>query len=300
MPPKTPPKRPPRTPPKTATKVTQAAPAKKFAVAPWTGTGEGEKIVGYGDTGLGKTTLFSMMPNPVFIGLDDGGRRIINPITREPINHIPDIETFSDVRAALQQTNLFPKGSSCVIDTVTLLEQLIEKHVLETVPLSKGGGQAKNIKAYGWNDGSSHALDAFRLILQDLDALVRRGVNIGLICQEQAITIANPEGMDYLQACPRLHHDRQYSAMLTVCEWADQVFRISYLNMAVRTDGEKTTGKVASRDSTRAIYIGGRQDYRAKSRTLDRFTTEEGEPIEVIAFATPADNSLWTFIFDKE
>ena len=169
----------PKTPPKAPTKT---APTKTFKVQPWTGEGDGEKIVVYGDTGMGKTTLCSMLPNPIFIGLDDGGRKIVNPLTQEPVKHIPNIESYDDVRAALQQTGLFPKESSCVIDTFTLLERIAEQHVLETVEKSKGG-KAKNIKAYGWNDGSSHVLDAIRLILQDLDALIRRGVNVSLICQ---------------------------------------------------------------------------------------------------------------------
>ena len=240
--PPTPPKRtPPPTPPKAPPK--QAAPvvlAKTFAVKPWTGAGEGEKALVYGDTGLGKTTILTMMPNPIFIGLDDGGRKIVNPKTGEPINHVPGVETFEDVRAAIQQVNLFPKGSSCVIDTITVLEQLIEAHVLQSVPLSQGGA-ARNIKSYGWNDGSSHVLDAFRLLLQDLDILVRRGVNIGLIAQEQVISIANAEGQDYLQACPRLHHDRSISVMKQVCEWVDHIFRINYLNTAVRSEGKKIT-----------------------------------------------------------
>lgn len=279
---------------------TKTAPTKTFKVQPWTGEGEGEKIVGYGDTGLGKTTLFSMMPDPVFIGLDDGGRKIVNPITREPIKHVPGIETYEDVRIALQQANLFPKGSTCVIDTFTLLERLAEKHVIETVPLPKGGGKAKNIKHYGWNDGSSHVLDAIRLVLQDLDALVRRGVNVGLICQEQTVAITNPEGLDYLQACPRLHHDRQISPMLELCAWSDHVFRVSYLNRAVRTEGEKITGKVVSRDSTRAIYVSGAMDYRAKSRTLSRFKDENNELIQCVSFNAPNDNSLWEFLFNAE
>ncbi|KKK93837.1 hypothetical protein LCGC14_2688870, partial [marine sediment metagenome] len=154
--------------------------------------------------------------------------------------------------------------------------------------------------AYGWNDGSSHVLDAFRLILQDLDALVRRGVNIGLICQEQSVSISNPEGQDYLQACPRLHHDRQYSSMLETCEWADHVFRISYLNSAIVAEGERIAGKVASHDTTRAIYIGGAMDHRAKSRTLNRFVGEEGELIDCVSFENPADSTLWDFLFPKE
>ena len=298
MPTKKPPPRPVPKPPKATAK--QTVLIKNFKVEPWTGAGEGEKIVVYADTGMGKTTLCSMLPNPIFLGLDDGGRRIVNPKTQEPIKHIPDVETYEDVRAVLQQISLFPKGSSCVIDTVTLLEQRIENHILETILLPKGAGKAKNIKSYGWNDGSSHTLDAFRLILQDLDALIRRGVNVGLICQEQTITIANPEGIDYLQACPKLHHDRQYSMMLEVCAWADQVFRVNYLNTAIRTEGKKIIGKVASRDTTRAIYIGGAQDYRAKSRTLNKFVSDEGELVDCVAFARPDDDSLWTFIFNEE
>ena len=88
--------------------------------------------------------------------------------------------------------------------------------------------------------------------------------------------------------------------MKQVCEWADHVFRINYRNYAVRKDGKKVTGKVASRDTTRAVYIGGAQDYRAKSRTLGRFTDDEGNPINCVSFETPADDSIWTFLFGEE
>ena len=86
--------------------------------------------------------------------------------------------------------------------------------------------------------------------------------------------------------------------MLEVCAWADQVFRISYLTTVVSAEKGKT-GKIAGRDTTRAIYVGGAQDYRAKSRTLNKFADDEGNPIECIAFENPADSSLWEFIFDE-
>ncbi len=294
--PKTPPPRPKLTPPKPPTQTVPTVPTKNFKVEPWTGAGEGEKIVGYGTTGLGKTTLFAMMPNPIFVGLDDGGRKIVNPKTQEPINHIPGIETLEDTRAVLQQLSLWSKGSSCIIDTFTMLEQIIERYVLETVPLPKGG-RAQNIKAYGWNDGSSHILDTVRLVLQDLDVLVRRGVNVGLICQEQAVKIANSEGIDYLRTGPRLHHDNRYSVMFQVCEWADHVIRLNYLNTMIRAEKDRPVGKVASSDATRAIYISGAQDFLAKNKIRGN-VSEDGEPIQCIAFADPADDSLWEFMFD--
>ena len=267
-------------------------------MTPWTGAGEGEKIVLYGSTGLGKTTFMSMAPDPIFIGLDDGGRKIRHPRTGEPVNHIPDVETYEDVRAVLQQTSLFPAGSTCVIDTVTILEQKVERHVLNTVPLPKTGGTATNIKAYGWNDGSSHILDAMRLILQDLDMLIRQGVHVGLIGQEQAVKIANAEGADYLRTGPRLHHDGRYSVMHDVCEWADHVFRVNFLNTGVRVEKDRPIGKVVSSDSIRAIYISGAQDFYAKNKIVNN-VTEDGTPIQCVAFDNPADSSLWEFLFPE-
>lgn len=295
----TPPKLPPKNPFRTSLPKTGPA-TKTFVVKPWCGENDGEKIVCYGDTGLGKTTLFSMLPNPIFIGVDDGGRRIVNPKTGKPNKRVEGIESYEDTRAALQQPGLFPKGSSCVIDSFTLLELWAERYVLETVhlPANRGGGKAKNIKHYGWNDGSSHVLDAMRLVFQDLDGLVRRGVNVGLICQEQTITIANAEGMDYLQACPKLHHDRKYSVMLETCAWADHVFRLDYLNSNVRADDGKRVGKIIGSDTTRALYIQGAPYFRAKSRTLGKFTTETGEPIGSVAFENPSDDAIWQFIFE--
>ena len=80
---------------------------KTFQVAVWGSDNEGEKIIMYADSGMGKTTLASMLPTPTFAGLDDGGRKIRHPITGEKLKNIPGIETFADFRAATQQQDLF-------------------------------------------------------------------------------------------------------------------------------------------------------------------------------------------------
>lgn len=240
-----------------------------------------------------------MMPDARFVGLDDGGRKILDPRTGEHIQRIPGVETFEDVRSVLRQVDLFPAGSSCVIDTATLLEQVIERHVLDTVSCKTG--VATNIKSYGFNDGQSHLLDALRTILQDLDGLIRRGVNVGLVCQEQAVRLVNTEGLDYLKACPKLHHDSQYSLMLEVCAWADHLFRIDYLSTIVRgKDDQATTGKIIGTDDTRVIYIGGARHYEAKTRTRERFVNENGEFIGTVSFEAPDDSSLWDILFGQE
>ncbi|HEC62419.1 MAG TPA: hypothetical protein ENI27_09260, partial [bacterium] len=42
--------------PKAATPATRTPLTKRFTVQEWTAENDGEKIVGYGDTGMGKTT----------------------------------------------------------------------------------------------------------------------------------------------------------------------------------------------------------------------------------------------------
>lgn len=265
--------------------------AKKFTAAPWTGAGQGEKIVGYGSSGVGKTTLFSMLPSPVFIGIDDGGRKIRHPITGEPIIHVEGIETFEDVRDALHQTDLYPKGGSCVLDTLTILESLAEPYMFEHIKHEKGY-KVTSLEGYGYGKGYTHLFDTIRLILQDADELVRRGVNVGLICQNMAVKRANPGGLDFLEDGPKLSHpnSEKTSVRLHVCEWADHVFRIGYHEMVVVGPVDAKVGK-RSGETGRAVFTMPESHFFAKTRTLT-------EP--VISFETPSDNSIWKFLFPGE
>ena len=49
-------------------KAKKSVSTKQFTVAAWTGAGEGEKVIVYGVTGKGKTSLCRLLPNAVFIG----------------------------------------------------------------------------------------------------------------------------------------------------------------------------------------------------------------------------------------
>ena len=76
---------------------------KIFKAATWETAKEGKRIIGYADSGMGKTTLFSMLPNPKFIDFRGGSDKIRHPITGEKLIHIPNVETFDDVRAEVSE-----------------------------------------------------------------------------------------------------------------------------------------------------------------------------------------------------
>lgn len=278
--------------PPTSKTPAQAHVAKTFSIKPWASGSEGEKVVEYAKSGTGKTTSAAQIPGAIFIGLDDGGRKIKNPLTGEDVNAIPGIESFQDLRDALHQSNLWEKGRTAVIDTVTKLEEFAEPYIFQHYKTSQGAS-VNNMRKYGW-DGPAHMLDVFRLMLTDLDALVRKGVNVVLLAQLSQITVANAEGLDYLEDGPKLTHNKQYSVRNEICEWADHVFRIGYADFSVSKDSEKAkAGKVTQADATRCIFTGGAPHFIAKSRPINGYRIPA-----VIGFDSPTDDSLWKFVFE--
>ena len=159
---------------------TAKAPAKKFTVESWN-VDAGKRILCYADTGMGKTSLAMLAPKPVFIGLDEGGRELTYP-DGSHLMMIPGVETFSDVRSAMQQHDLYEDYETVVVDTVTLLQDWAEIYVVANITTDKGA-KVKNLLGYGYNKGYKHLYNTMKLILQDCDALVRAKKNVILLAQ---------------------------------------------------------------------------------------------------------------------
>jgi len=280
----------------TTSKTSKTKVNKTFQVAVWGGAGEGEKIILYADSGMGKTTLASILPTPVFAGLDDGGRKIKNPITGEELKNIPNIETFDDFRVATQQVDLFSDSESYVVDTGNILEGWGLGWTLENV---LGGENNKhkmsNIEQYGWGKGYRHLYDTMRLPLADFDALIRRGKNVCILCQMNQISIANAGGEDYLCDVPKLQpkHGATPAIWGLWCEWADHVLKISNEGVIAAKDDEKSKVAKATSTGNRIIHVHAPEvHYKAKSRTIPyRFP--------VVSFSDPSDDSIWKFLFDE-
>lgn len=284
----------PRTPPKKpgSGSTQQQREPKSFSVAPLAGDNEGEKILEYAKSGTGKTTSAAQVEGAVFIPLDDGARKIRNPLTNKPVNAITGIETFDDLRDAVQQApSLVPEGGALVIDTITKAQSLVEEWVVANCKTDKGA-QVKNIEGFGFGKGWRHVLEQFRNLLTDLDKVIQSGRHVILIAQLDQVTIANPEGADYLQEVPKLIENKQGPIRTEVCEWCDQVLRVGYLNTEVQKSDDDKVGKVSG-DAERAIYTGGAPHFMAKSRPV------HGNRIPVIvSFEDEKDNSVWEYLLN--
>lgn len=245
----------------------------------------------YGPSGIGKTSLAANAPSPIFIGVDDGGRKITGA-DGKPVNAVAGIETFQDIRDALHQLDLFPKGTTLILDTVTRAEAMGENHVFETVKLGQNQ-VATSIEDYGYGKGYRFLTEAMRCLLTDLDPLILRGVSVVLLAQQGQATVANLEGVDYLQDGPKLYRNKNGTGVGgEYVEWCDHVFRIGFQAPNVALADPKAKKGKASGSMDRVIYTSPELHYVAKSRPVKGQTLPP-----VISFENSTDASLWTFLF---
>ena len=263
---------------------------KSFSVATFAADNEGEKLIVYGPSGIGKYTLASTAPNTIFISADDGARRILHPVTNEPLQQIPGIDCWEDLRDALAQDGLIPAGSTLVLDTITKLQEWIEGFCVRTVKMK--GQSVDSFRKFGW-DGADLIVEQVRLLMSDLDRLVRQGSNVILLAQQGQIKRSSSDSADYLEDGPFVLHSNRSSAREELKQWCDHVFRIGYADYDVtKAEGERA-GKVSQTDTTRVIFTTGSLSHTAKTRRLkDGFKLPD-----VISFAEESDGSLWAYLF---
>jgi len=255
---------------------------RTFTVAPWTSEGEGEKIILYAPSGMGKTTLAAMAPDPVFIGCDDGGRKIVNPLTGHPVLHVPGIESFADVRGALRSP-VFDDHQTVVIDTVTMLQHWALPHMFTTIKHEKGH-TVRNIEGYGFGKGYRHQFDTMHEVLTDLDALVKRGKNVILIAQAAPMQETNVAGENYFKDGPDLFHTDKNSIRNDYISWSDHVFRITWMDAQVK---DRKVAPVAGR----MINVRPDASFFAKTRGV------KFDDYPAVSFESKTDDSLWRILF---
>jgi hypothetical protein len=266
-----------------------AAIAKIFKTATWEASKRGESIIVYTDSGMGKTTLAAMLPNPKFLDFRGGSDKIRHPVTGERLNHIPGVETFDDVRSICRQPGLFAAGDSFVLDTGTAFEDVGLDWTLANVPHEKGL-PIHRIEDYGWGKGYRHLYDTMRLPLADFDTLLNRGVNVIINCQMAQTEVPNSGGENFLCDIPKLQqahgkHDNVPSVWGLYVEWADHVLKIGYSNI------QATDGKAAS-SGERVIFVHGQVNFKAKSRVIPC-------QFPIVSFSEPKDDTIWQFLFDE-
>jgi hypothetical protein len=280
----------------------------KFQVATCDGSGTGEKIILYGESGVGKSTLAMMAPKPIFICVDDGIRKLRHPTTEEPAKFVDGVTTFHNVLDVLSPNNwsLFTPYESVVIDTITMVQHLYLPWLYENVKDYRNNQHVavERLEDYSYAKGYQHVFDGMQNLLAKLDELHRRNKNVILLAQEGVVIRINPAGEDYMQWGPDLIHTsgkKPISTRDSYCAWADHVCRIgpSMVSTGEIQDRQKKDGYLkgfrygkALGETERVVHLRTKGvAMKVKSRTAQD---------DCVPFSEQKDNALWVSIFGQE
>lgn len=203
----------------------------------------------YGGHGIGKSTLASRFPAPIFISTEDG-------LDSLDVVSFPKATTINDVvesvKTLIKEEHAF---RTVVIDSVDwLIEPLITQNV-------ESSHDAKDL-AYG--KGQMIVAEEFREILQGLDMLrTKRNMNVVLIAHAAVVKFEDPRTEPYDRYQPKLPN--RCNALLQ--EWADVLAFAAFKIIIKKADaGFNATKSRGVTTGERLLHFVENPAYAAKNR----------------------------------
>lgn len=210
-----------------------------------------QKFLIYGPEGIGKSTLVSQMPNPLFIDTE-GGTKLLD------VRRLPAPSSFAylleEVRYVIQHPEVC---RTLIIDTADWAEKLCSEEVCSKA-------KKHSIEDFGYGKGYTYLQEEFGRLLNLLDDVLNKGIHVGFTAHAKMRKFEQP---DETGAYDRweLKLTKQVAPM--VKEWADMVLFANYETFVVNVDGqgaEKGVNKV--KGGKRVMFTTHHPCWDAKNR----------------------------------
>lgn len=205
------------------------------------------KVVIYGPEGIGKSTLASKFPEPLFIDVEGGTNRL-------SVRRLPSPEKWEDILEEVSYVTTHPDVcKTLVLDTADAAETLCNKGLL----LATG---KKGIEDFGYGKGYVYLKEKYNDLLDRLKAVVAIGINVVVIGHAELKKFEQPDEMGAYDRWA-LKLTKHNAPILK--EWADAVLFCNYKSIVIKT-GEKTYK--AAGEGKRVMYASHHNCWDAKNR----------------------------------
>ena len=211
-----------------------------------------QKVVIYGTEGIGKSTLASQFPSPVFIDTEGSTKKM-------------DVARFdppSSWTMLMSQVDYMAKSPgeyrTLVIDTADWAQRLCIKHVCDK-------HNVDGIETFGYGKGYTYISEEFGKLLNRLDDVIQAGINVVLTAHAQIIKFEQPDEMGaYDRYSMKLINSPKTSISAMVKEWADMVLFCNYKTYSVAVDEKGKKHK--AQGGKRVMYTVHHPCWDAKNR----------------------------------
>ncbi len=206
------------------------------------------KVVIYGPEGIGKTTLASRFPDPLFIDTEGSTKFMDVARTDRPLSWS---QLLNQVSCVWEDPTLC---RTLVIDTADWAERLCTEAFCASKKVS-------GIEEIGYGRGYVYIAEDFGRLLNTLSEITEKGVNVVLTAHAKMRKFEQP---DELGAYDRWELKLQKTVAPLVKEWADLLLFANYKTLAVAVD--KDGKKHKAQGGKRVMYTTHHPCWDAKNR----------------------------------